>query len=238
MKRLVVSVGAALLLSASSPSAWAITIQIASYGTLSSGQDLSGVFGTPGENLTGHAYSYVATFDLTNAGYFTNGVRSDIFGGPSYAYLPTTPPSLGGGVLTINGQSQTLVGQWNTTLVAYIGDGFSFDQQFVQDYLNETDHYRNNAVVLHEEPSFGLFSLADYTPPAGNLCAVASCLGGLFSFEETLNGQTISSAYGSLAPRSTTITAVPEPTAWTLLIMGLVILRMSQRRRRDRAATS
>lgn len=231
MHKSVAGLGAAFcLLTAAAPSA-ALTVKIASSGLVSFGQDATGVFGTAGADLTGHLYSFSATFDLTNAGYFNNGARSDIYGGAAYSYLPVDPPSLGSGTLTIDGHAQTIHGLWNTWLFGSPTNDF----QVVQDFSGDPAHAFNNAVSIDEAPGFGLSAFPDFVAPAGNLCSVVgSCTGG-FSFDESLNGAVTTRAFGNLAPSLTTIrvlAAAPEPATWAMLVGGLGLMGARLRRRR------
>ena len=238
MKRLVMGALGALSLLASQTPASAESVTVTASGTVAGGWDTTGVFGAAGSNLDGAAFSYKATYNLAHAGFDNFGTRSDLYGGAGYYYLSVDPPSLGGGVLKINGVSQTVSGQWNSLLLAMNADPFNFDQQAVQDYVNTSGFYQNNAVLLVESPAFGLFTSLDPIFPTGNVCATYSCAGGNFSFNETLNGVVTMAANGNLAPTSITFTvsSAPEASIWALMLVGVGAVGGALRARRKIAA--
>jgi hypothetical protein len=241
MNRLVVSALGALSLLACQAPASAQTVKVTASGTVSFGLDTTGdVFGPQGSVLTGDAFSYTATYNIAQAGYFTNGQRSDIYGGQAYSYLPYDPPSLGGGVLTINGESQTVHGQWNSWIFAASSASFSDDFQLVQDYVNTPEFSENNEVQMVEIPGFGLFSYPDLMLPSGNLCDIADCTSSSFAFNESIDGALVSQAFGNLAPSQIVITVspAPEPASWALLIAGFASLGAVLRWSRGRAAAA
>lgn len=232
MKRLFAAACALSAILALAAPVSAETVKIYAQGVVSVGQDLTGLFGTVGENFSNDPFTFTATFNLAHAGYDNFGNRSDIYGGAAYSYLPVDPPSLGGGTLTIDGKTQTLQGSWNTLLLSTVGP-YSEDVQNVQDYVNDGVTYLNNAVTLAEWPGFGLFAPPPgYAPPSGNLCLVDTCGSG-FAFNESVNGTTVYAAYGNLAPSIVTITVigVPEPMTWAMLIVGVAMIGFAARRR-------
>lgn len=223
MKRVIMSALGVLSLWALQAPVDAQTVNIFASGVVSNNAfDNTGVFGAPGGSIVGDAFTFTAIFNLADAGYFNDGQRSDIYGGQSYSYLPYDPPSLGGGVLTINGVSQAISGQWNSTLTAISDPLLSADIQDVQDLVTSSAFSENNAVTLYEMPWSGPFSYPNPVFPQGNLCATAQCDESSFAFNETLNGFTIESAAGGLSPSVITlaVSTAPEPSTWALMLIG------------------
>lgn len=253
MRAYVLSAVAALLLVAPATQAAAKSVKIDAVGTVEFGTDDVGAFG--GGNLAGAAWSYTATFDLTHAGYLASGgFRTDIFGGEVYSYLPGgAPPSLGNAVFSMKGVDRLIEANWNTTLVAY-NDGVSnFDQQYVMSRRQVGADFFAESVLLVETPGHGFFDLANYQPPAGNLCGAGyTCNTGNFVLTKYTNGQFAANTFAQLNATSVTLTlvadppppppppptAVPEPATWALLIGGFSLAGGALRRRRAESATA
>lgn len=242
MKAYVLSACAALLLAASANQAEAKSVKIEAAGTVEYGNDGVGLFG--GGSLAGAAFSFTATLDLTNAVYINSGFRTDILGGEAYSYLPgPTPPSLGNAVMTIKGIDTTILANWNTTLTAFAG---GFDSQHFQQRNLAGFPGLVKAVTLIEQPGFGLFDLATYQPPSGNLCSGGHTC-NTSNFQAELSGSTYLQTFAQLNPTSITITeikdpvdpgAVPEPATWALMIGGFGIAGGALRNRRRQLATA
>ena len=219
---------AALLLLAP-VTALAKTIQIEAAGTVAFGTDTLGVFGTPGANLAGQTFTGGMTFDLTNAGYFNFGFRTDLYGGDTYDFLPNFPASLGNAEVTVGGVHKDITANYNTTLTAFSG---GFDLQEAQ----ERNLVFIQELLFVENPGFGVFT-PDYQPPAGNLCALSDCSGSHFNYQLV---QTGSQTFLQLNLTSLTISEVkagaPEPASWALMIGGFGLAGAALRRRRGAVA--
>ncbi|HVK43108.1 MAG TPA: PEPxxWA-CTERM sorting domain-containing protein [Phenylobacterium sp.] len=231
MKNGLVGFGAALFLLLWTTPASAVVIRIAATGSVNWGLDVTGVFGTPNQSLSNDPFTFVATLDLSKASYSSyGGFRTDLYGGDLYQ-----TPSLGGGVLTINGHSQAIHGQWHSSLLAMFHDDYNFDQQAMQDHLDDGVRYFSNAILFQQSPSYGLFDPLSYELSSGNRCLVKSCIGN-FQFYDSLNGDVISSAYGDFSITSLTISAVPEPSTWAVMVLGFCGVGQVLRGRRRQLA--
>jgi hypothetical protein len=232
VQKLFAGVCAAFVVLATAPAAEAVTIRMQADGVVSLGQDYTGVFGLAGQSLVGRAWSFVGDFDLSNAGYDSISspfVQTMIYGGSAYDGHPGAAPSIGGGAFTLNGHTETISGNWYGFLLATMGWGFSFDQQAVREF-NPIGGF-DKTMILSQEGSLGPFTLPGYVPPAGDLCESRVCR-AQFSIHERTGGQTITHVFASLSPSRTTITVVPEPATWALMIIGFGATGSTLRRRR------
>ena len=91
----------------------ASVMQIEYSGTLSSGYDATGVFGTAGTNLTGLTYTMTYTYDTSVGVRYTDPAYDSIYGGYLYS-LPATTTS----TMVVNGSA-----------VDGNGDYYDFDQR-------------------------------------------------------------------------------------------------------------
>jgi hypothetical protein len=129
-------------------------VTVTATGTVSSGADTYGLFGTVGSDLTGTQFTAVYTFNLsdaTNTQTFPNGSGSEENGGPPTGYPPFASwfPSESV-VFTINNRSITYgAATWATYVTTY---------RLIQ-YVFQSSNYGVTTVV--ESPSFGFPSTLD-----------------------------------------------------------------------------
>ena len=155
MKTKLLGAFAALALSVASP-ALADIIHVTYAGTVSTGSDVTGVFGPPSTALDGDAFALTYTFD-TAKGIFTSGFNSSLAGGPGFG--PGIYSSPGTAVLTINGHSADFIVDPNPPSQGYSeflvegprSDGTFLIEQKVSNVVNTlatSNHYIEKLVVI------------------------------------------------------------------------------------------
>jgi hypothetical protein len=221
----LIVVALALLLGAASQAS-AATITATFKGTVASGLDTTGVFGTPGADLAGAGYSLVYTVDPTVGAYSTyNGTIGD--------------PALSGdqifqgisAVLTINGHSY-----------AFTGTGAppgNFDLAGTKPGYGMVAYQFQNPTVVSQVNAF----LSTDNPPGFpssvfSAVAITDCPSGSCSFYGSYIIPISSAAFlsGSLNFGSLTVTTTPIPAALPLLVSALGGLGFVGWRRKQTAA--
>ncbi len=235
MKNLILGACLALGLCAT-PAAAALTITYS--GTTFAGTDTDGIFVSGGGSLAGLAFTAVYTVQDGAVTTFSSN-ESDIYSG---AYFGA--PSYISAVLTINGNSFTIDGDYEgtaqrvccapsfeTEIGNYVADlnaieshelnfaAFSFNNDFSGsiDVASPLDTNVDGAVNYDgtNTPGQGFFYLRFYD---AGLQAYGNGAYGNFAIEHV-------TVAGTLAP-------VPEPGAWAMLLMGVAATGVTARRRR------
>lgn len=206
-------------------SAASATILVATYtGTVSSGFDQIGLFGAPDSSLAGEAYVARYTYDTSLGVHDTSLPDFDeVVGGGGCCGI-ASPIS---GTLTINGMTQSVFGTV---------EGFAVTEplnNFMEDLVHDTN-VGNNSTVDNTLQSFvvGYFPAnIDGTLALRNVLNQGAAQ---FSIFNSLTGASISTS-ADLTGEGTVQIAVPEPSTWTLAILGLGGAGAMLRRRRQTA---
>ncbi|WP_395016509.1 hypothetical protein [Dongia sp.] len=217
-----------VLLLAIASQAPAATITATFTGTVKTGLDSTGVFGTPGANLAGAGYNLVFTADPTVGNYFAfNGTITDpllsgdnIFGGMS-------------AVLTVNGHSYNFLGLGSPGGTYDIAATKPGTGHLMYQVVNASAISQVNTFLTTNNPPG--FPTSVFTAVALNSCPAASCsFYGSFIiptpstgyFQGTLN-------FGSL---SVAVAMTPIPATLPLLVSALGGLGFVGWRRRQAEA--
>jgi hypothetical protein len=196
-------------------------------GTVSTGFDNVGKFGTANTDLTGVDFSLVYLFD-TSLGQFTNSAgHQDLYGGSGFL-TPTTP--LLSAALTINGNTVSFAPGVLDMVQTDFGPSGAFNR-----YYAETNDNSTNWVFANIQNTLVTF------PSAVDANFVYSLLtpGG----DGTSNGQFringFTDAWGNLSPTTLEISAVnaevPLPGALPLFAGGLGAIALLSRRKKHKA---
>ena len=205
-KRLFGAAGlAALLLGASSAQAGTVTVTYT--GTVVSGFDLTGLFGTPNASLVGDSYQVVYAFN-TSVGLATLGpTGSSRSGGASY---PAPTPSIATTV-TINGHSVSFnLNGWLDQIANY-NDGMSSQQ------YSSTQYSQIGAAVTVNNYASNFVNTSNLAIPANFAAAFnyavqpSDIWSGTVSFSST-NTQTGAQLVNTFATADiTNVSAAPGP---------------------------
>ena len=218
-------------------------------GVVGLGEDETGVFGTPGADLTGRRWKAVVTTD-------TSAPDAEIIFGPNYSQITGSVPSPVVATFTLGGVTRVFgtgnpdpeggyyggQGQIEGPIKVY---GLDADEYFTFEvrngtglYTPEISYYRDDWIEL------GGVGLGQDFLPGPDFRALPSLtaadgaiLFGYVSFFSNVYDRTRDvalhheSASASLRVLSVTAGAVPEPQAWALMILGFGAAGAMLRRR-------
>ncbi len=176
--------------------------------------DTVGTFG--GGDLTGAAYTAVFSADFNASStvtYTGNAIAVD-------GFAPVT------GTLTINGHSQVFTSDFVGLLGIAFEDPFygnGVSSEAVTDPLFGLDVEIENFDPLR--PVVG----ADYTTPVTYTVDPSDILYGLFAIHDATFTNL---EFGYLIPQTVSVSSVPEPASWALMIAGFGAVGLALRRRR------
>lgn len=221
----------------------AAAFKIATYsGTISSGADQTGVFGTVGQDLTGLSYIITYTYDRTNVG----NQYEDITGGLEWSYGGTVLHRLSPIVdssVTINGIVKHVSGASFGQLWRIQGSSLNPFISHTANYDRETasDNSGNGIVSYIRSPTIDVRYTENVAP------TVQTVQGGIqFLHFNKINRTTYAFARAAFfgpavysvgdtdigAVSSALTGEVPEPGTWAMLIAGFGLTGASLRRKR------
>lgn len=208
----------------------AAVVQVQYTGTVSSGYDQTGIFGTAGSYLDGLAYTANYTFETTNGYFNSDWFYNHAYGGSAYGNLS---PALGSSV-TINGNTVAISGNYFGQIYGhnagyfsevyhlaqdYVSNGFDWQQAYSQNYVY---NYSNTLPLSLTDPLSHAVTAGDYA--YGYL--------EIRDYNYSSNSYSVyTNAY--FTPDHVTIGApIPEPETYALLLAGLGLLGFAARRRK------
>ena len=216
----------------------AAVVQVQYRGTVSSGYDTTGVFGSAGSFLDGLAYTASYTFETTYGHTLSSSYYNYAYGG---GVLSMPSPVLSSTV-TINGNTVAVPGSWNGQISGYNDGIYSHQSHQSQEYSYNISSYRDNNSYNYIYNYNGTLP-ASITAPFSYAVTEGDTAEGFVQIRQyTLDstGYTHSAdAYAYLIPDHVTIGApIPEPETYALLLAGLGLLGFAARRRKLKEAAA
>jgi hypothetical protein len=204
----------------------AATILVAAFtGTVSSGTDVAGLFGAKGADLTGDAYTAIYTFN-TAIGVYEDDLPSydEVYGGMDYNDISPVAA-----VLTINGVTKSLGGAYLGSIEA--SSSFDVTEALAENYktlgsiatedsMEISASGATSGTVLDPLP-FG------FTSNSGNATFEVS---DLYTGQVTELERIYLDSQGTLS-----ISALPEPATWAMMLLGVGVVGAAMRGTRRRS---
>ena len=211
----------------------AAIVQVQYTGTVSSGYDITGVFGTANSFLTGAAYTANYTFETANGYTYNSPNQNYAYGGSAY---PTLSPSLGSTV-TINGNTVSIAGNYFGEIYGIHLDYFGQTYHAAQDYVSSGSGYTNN-YSYNTIYNFSNTIPASITGPFSYAVTGGDYANGYVQITDyNYSSGTVAYANAYLTPDHVTIGApIPEPETYAMLLAGLGLLGFAARRRKLKLA--
>ena len=237
LKSLAPVVALAVLGLVSPASAALVTVTYS--GTISDSFDLSGLFGPPGGNLNGDAFTLVYYFN-TSIGLVTSSssISNFAYGGTVYgASVPS--PSLGA-YLTINNHREFIGGSYFGIISGY-NDGSYSQQNHAAGTVSFPGGIEHDDSVTTEIYNYSATLPASITSDFTYNIQPGDTVSGSFDFYTYDFGVgALVNTYGNLdtteLSEKTGLSAIPEPSTWSMMLLGfaglgIVGYRRTRRRR-------
>lgn len=216
MKRLVLSLAAGAAAFALAGQACAEVVDFTYQGTVVHGTDGAGLFGPANADLSGDLFTAFFSFDPARGGYQYSSPSAGSYGGDQSA---DTSPLLSASI-TINGVTRDMTTSWYGEIFGINTPDISLQYQEAEfqngDFLDFEYYAYSDAI----QAAVDLPQNLDLTPYLrdGNLqIGDTAAEFGFNSVVETVSG-------------------VPEPATWALMILGAGLIGLTARRQRQGAA--
>ena len=219
----LIMIGVASAVAFSTP-AFATRVIVTYTGTISSGYNQAGEFGAAGESLEGMIFSTEYLFDTERGATFSDDETSNSYGGTRFG---TTNPLIRASI-TINGQtiypelSSGQIYSYNNGLesqqrsygVNYYDDGFSYKTTTIwNNVLFEGGYYPSKFL------NFSGSIVGNYEGYYQN------------SFYDYSQESYVYDTLVTFSATNLTITPVPEPTTWVMMVAGFGMIGFAARKR-------
>ncbi len=232
MKKLLVTTLALTLVAgflACAPASAAI-VHVTYAGTVASGYDTTGIFGSANTDLTGESFVSHYTFD-TSVGYTSsNPTESTAAGG---TFFPYATPLLGA-TLTIHGQTVSVPGDYIGQIYGY-NDGSSLSvishaaEHVFDDGITKIDYSVTNG--MYGYPGVGLPASIDTSFTATSAGNIITGKFGLYVYDYVAQSYSTYTE-GNLTAATVSVSVdTPEPASIAVLGAGLLGLGLVRRRR-------
>jgi hypothetical protein len=214
-KLFAVVIGSAILLTGSAASAAKYLVSFS--GVIASGEDASGLFGAPG-SLTGK--SFVATYFVAS-----NAILDGVPGVFQNVILPAPTLTIGGTTFAFSTE-EVMIDYGRATPGEL---DFNYSMAFSNSVFR-AEGIQNTAFANWFQPSFDFGSSAVISAPGGGSFSIKYTPCTICQPDNQIH------TYGQFATDTVTITAVPEPATWAMMISGFGLAGAALRRRRATAA--
>lgn len=222
-------------------------IPITYTGTVSSGYDQTGLFGSSGANLSGAAFVATYLFDTafgTTSSYSYNDWYSysttSIYGGSAYG---TTSPAVSATV-TINGKTVAISTAYASSMSAYnetfYGTQYNGQNVSVQDSSNDGSVYKSISLNNYLNSVNGAAISPNFEDVVYGSMDGLNAGGSFSAYQYNYSTGTWTNSYANFVTSfvSNGVGAVPEPATWLMMICGLGAVGVALRRRKVASAGS
>ena len=227
----------------------AMVVEVTDWGTVAFGYDQTGIFGVGGGDLAGDAYVAHYTFD-TSRGWAYSGPApvNFAYGGKCCG---DASPAISASV-TINGYTVNFLGDYLGEIYGFNVGNFSEQYHFVQSYVDNRGVYINNYLQNWVSNSNGSIPSSITGPFIYNTMVGDSATGALLisTYDGNSNDWQVDtyaglvpttlevSPYADLTGASPTVSGVPEPSIWAMMVIGFAAIGSAafRRGRKDRLA--
>jgi hypothetical protein len=214
----------------------ATIVSVVYTGTVTSGSDMTGMFGPAGGDLAGDSYVARYVFDTTRGFTYASATNNYAYGGSGYG---NASPAVSASV-TIAGHSASISGAYASQIFGYNSGGFS------EQYHDARDLFFNGAIYVDNQSQNYIYNHTA-TLPASITGTFTYNVGPNDTFYASVNFNTFdynlaaysqyAYAYASLSTL-TVSSGVPEPSTWATMLLGFGALGFAGYRRSRRYATT
>ena len=208
----------------------AAVVKVAKYtGTVTTGYDATGLFGAPGASLAGYGYVATYKYDKTLGTLFTDGSTYERSTGGAEPSVSGPSPMLSSSI-TINGVTRTIAGSWEAVAETSTGP---FVQHYASDFF---DDGITQSFKYHQS----------YAYPAGAPASLDQSFGPVaaqgygyiaWAMYDYATGTLTENTYAYLGTNTVySVSDVPEPATWALMIAGFGMVGGALRRQERLAA--
>jgi hypothetical protein len=218
---------AALFSVASATPTIAATVIVTYAGTVTNGVDQTGQFGVAGADLTGNYFSTKLVFDTARGNTNLYGDSRETYGGIFYN---TTNPLISAS-LTINGHTIEPTLASYAELGAYYYDGYFHQSIYVVGVYYEDNKYFSTSLGFELRDETNIYP-GKYDNYSGEVVGWGSGTYQLYSAYDDSDEYLINTVIDlSSSSMTVSISAVPEPATWAMMLSGFGMIGFAARRR-------
>ncbi len=217
MKAKLLAAAVAVAFVTGATSASAALVDVVYSGTVYDSNDLTGVFGPPNTSLDGDPITVTYEFDTTQGITSASPTQNYAYGGGFYG---ASSPALSV-VITVDGVSVS-AGAPN-----YIGEIYGYNDGSISEQLHEASNYSDNGVIFEDSGAetyiynYNGMLPASITTPFTYAVQPGDSTSGYFQIQ-TYTYATGAAQYasGSINIATLTVSVVPEPSTWAMMLIG------------------